>query len=317
MINPFFEIARRGKNESWRYLAGSALSLFAFIIPGGLLSWAFLFIYVQADGNPASRLLAADEIVSGELPFTGVSSTLFFIAANLAFFVFILGIDWSVRSLHGRSLLSLITPGDRINWRRIGQGFSVFFILKLIELGISYALAPQDFTLIFEPRIFFIFLIWVLLLTPIQIAAEELFCRGYLLQGIGSKFGKWTAILLTATLFAALHSSNPEVAAQADLESTLSLMGYYFLIGAFLAWLTVKDKTLELALGVHAANNIAIFLFVTSPDSVLPAPAIFSIASVGVSFAALFFTALLLLIFSFIIFRVLKKPAIASQANKR
>lgn len=312
MTNPFFEVARRGKNEGWRYLAGSVLTLFTFIIPGGLLSSGLLGLYVATDGNPASRLLTdSSEIGPGGLPVEGVGPLPLFIFINLGFFFFVLGVYLSVQWLHERSLLSLITPGDRINWRRIAQGFGVFFGLKVIEIGVNYALSPQEFTLIFEARTFFIFLACVLLLTPVQIAAEELFCRGYLLQGIGLKLGKWPAILSTSLLFAALHSSNPEVAAQSSFEATFSIMGYYFLIGAFLAWLTVKDKTLELALGVHAANNIATFLLVTSPDSVLPSPAVFSIAGIEATFFSLFYTALMLLIFAFIIFRVLKKPVIA------
>ncbi|MBE9475094.1 MAG: hypothetical protein IMY85_09410, partial [Chloroflexi bacterium] len=45
-------------------------------------------------------------------------------------------------------------------------------------------------------------------------------------------------------------------------------------LGAFLAWISLKDGRLELAIGVHAANNLVAGLVVTFPESVLPTPAI-------------------------------------------
>ncbi|MFK8185669.1 MAG: lysostaphin resistance A-like protein [Phormidesmis sp.] len=310
MSHPFIELAHQGKNQGWRYFVGSLLALFTFLIPGGFISFRLLLAYVQLDGNPDTRLLPVSEYIPGELPVTGVSPLVLYVIYNLAFPFFLLGIYWAVRYLHGRSLHTLITPFRRISWLRVGQGFGVFFILKAIEIFVSYGVAPEDFTLnVFQPKVFFSFLAWVLVLTPLQIAAEELFCRGYLLQGMGSKFGKWMAVLLTTILFTALHGYNPEVSSQGNLEGTLSILLYYFMVGAFLGWLTIKDKTIELALGVHAANNIATFIFVTSPNSAIPSPAIFTIADIEANFTALFFTALLLFAFAVIVFKGLKQPS--------
>lgn len=313
MSHPFIQLAHQGKNQGWRYFAGSLLALFTFLIPGGFISFRLLLAYVQLDGNPDTRLLPVSEYVPGELPVTGVSPLVLYVIYNLAFPFFLLGIYWAVRYLHGRSLRTLITPFSRISWLRIAQGFGVFFILKAIEIFVSFGLAPEDFTLnTFQPKVFFTFLAWVMVLTPLQIAAEELFCRGYLLQGMGSKFGKWIAVILTTLLFTALHGFNPEVSSQGNPEGTISILLYYFMVGAFLGWLTIKDKTIELALGVHAANNIATFIFVTSPNSAIPSPAIFSIADIEANFAALFFTALLLFAFALIVFKGLKRPTPAT-----
>ena len=314
MPHPFIQLAYQGKNQGWRYVVGSLLALFTFLIPGGFISFRLLLIYVQLDKDLSTRLLRPGEFVPGELPIAGVSPLLLYVYYNLAFPFFLLGIYWALRCLHGRSLRTLITPFRRISWLRIGQGFSVFFAIKIIEILASYAIAPEDFTInAFKPRVFFIFLTWVMILTPLQTTAEELFCRGYLLQGIGSKLGKRTAVLLTTLIFTALHGFNPEVSSQENPEGTISILLYYSMVGAFLGWLTIKDKTIELALGVHAANNIATFLFVTSPNSAIPSPAIFSIADIEANFAALFFTALLLLAFAVIIFRGLKRPVIDAE----
>jgi len=311
MLHPFIQLAHQGKNQGWRYFVGSLLALFTFLIPGGFISFQLLLAYVQLDGNADTRLLTPDEFLPGDLPVAGVSPLVLYVVYNLAFPFFLLGIYLAVRYLHGRSLHTLITPFRRISWRRIAQGFGVFFVLKVIEVLVSYLLAPEDFTLnAFDPGAFFVFLAWVMVLTPLQIAAEELFCRGYLLQGIGSKYGQLAAVLLTTVLFTALHGFNPEVSSQGNVEGSLTILLYYFMVGAFLAWLTIKDKTIELALGVHAANNIATFLLVTSANSAIPSPAIFSIADIEASFGYLFFTALLLFTFAVVVFRGLKRPVV-------
>lgn len=310
MSHPFIQLAYQGKNQGWRYFIGAFLALFTFLIPGSFVSFQLLLAYVQLDGNADTRLLPPSDFAPGELPVTGVSPLVLYVVYNLAFPFFLLGIYLAIRYLHGRSLQTLITPFRRVSWLRIAQGFGVFFVLKVVEVFVSYLIAPEDFTLnAFDPKVFFIFLAWVMVLTPLQITAEELFCRGYLLQGIGSKFGRWAAVLLTTILFTALHGFNPEVSSQGNLEGSLSILLYYFMVGAFLGWLTIKDKTIELALGVHAANNIATFLLVTSANSAIPSPAIFSIADIEASFSYLLLTAVLLFSFAVIIFRGLKRPA--------
>ena len=309
MMHPFLQLAYAGKNQGWRYLVGAFFVLFSFLVPGSLISFQLLFLYIELDGDPSTRVLSIESLEPGQLPFEGVSPLALYVFYNLAFLFFFFGIYLAIRWLHGRSLLTLITPYRRISWLRIAQGFSVFFVLKVVEILLSYLAAPEDFTLnTFEPQTFFWFLGWVVVLTPLQIAAEELFCRGYLMQGIGSKFGVWAAVLWTTILFTALHGSNPEVSSQSSFLSSLSILIYYTMVGAFLAWLTIKDKTIELALGVHAANNIATFLLVTSDNSAIPSPAIFTIADIEATIANLFLTALLLLAFAAIVFKCLRQP---------
>ncbi|MEL6472284.1 MAG: CPBP family glutamic-type intramembrane protease, partial [Cyanobacteria bacterium J06623_4] len=89
-----------------------------------------------------------------------------------------------------------------------------------------------------------------------------------------------------------------------------SLVMYYFMIGAFLAWLTIKEKSLELALGIHAANNMATFLLVTSSNSVIPSPAVFMVGEMEATFSLVLFTAIWLWLFSLIVFRLLRRPQV-------
>jgi uncharacterized protein len=72
-------------------------------------------------------------------------------------------------------------------------------------------------------------------------------------------------------LFAAAHFTNPEMGRGAVW------MGLnYWAFGVFLAAITLRDDRLELAWGVHAANNMFIFLIVNSTDSALKTPSIWT-----------------------------------------
>ncbi|MBE9059951.1 CPBP family intramembrane glutamic endopeptidase [cf. Phormidesmis sp. LEGE 11477] len=307
MSDAYIQLARQGRNHWWRYLLGSIVTLI-LSITGGTLTLGLFVAYIANDNNPNTRVLSPEAVAAGQPFIVGVSPLVLYIVYNLAFPFFLLGIYLSIRFLHRRSFRTLITPTRRISWQRISQGFIVYFLLIVVEVSISYALSPEAFTLNFQPWAFISFIPIVVVLTSLQTSTEELFFRGYLLQGIGSRFGKWLAILLPSILFMLLHLSNPEVTTQDSWEAVASLVIYYFMIGAFLAWLTIKDNGLELALGVHAANNIATFLLVTSNNSVIPSPAIFSVSKFEADFGIVILTAMSLWIFSFVVFRLLRHP---------
>jgi hypothetical protein len=74
-----------------------------------------------------------------------------------------------------------------------------------------------------------------------------------------------------------MHSANPETA---KVGFGLA-MTYYIGVGLFFALLTYFDGKLELALGIHASNNIYAFLFVTYPDSALPSPSVITMTELN------------------------------------
>jgi len=63
-------------------------------------------------------------------------------------------------------------------------------------------------------------------------------------------------------------------------EATVNypLLGlYYFAFGFCLAFITLKDGKLELALGAHAANNLFSVLIANYTITALPSPSIFTV----------------------------------------
>jgi uncharacterized protein len=98
--------------------------------------------------------------------------------------------------------------------------------------------------------------------------------RGYLTQAFGLLGrGIWLAWIVPALMFGLLHGVNPEI----EAFGFSTMMVYYIGMGLFLGWITLKSKGLELAVGLHVANNLYASLMVTFPDSAIPSPALFTI----------------------------------------
>ncbi len=87
----------------------------------------------------------------------------------------------------------------------------------------------------------------LLLVVPVQAAAEEYAFRGYLLQAVGAFLRRpWVPIAVQAVLFAAMHGWGTPWGF-ADLVVFGVLAGY----------LTVRTGGLEAAIALHVANNVA------------------------------------------------------------
>ena len=87
-------------------------------------------------------------------------------------------------------------------------------------------------------------------MVPLQTSAEELFFRGYLMQGLGRIFPmRLLPFVITSTLFGLLHFTNPEVDKLGDI-----ILITYLSTGFFLGAITLIDEGLELALGFHAGK---------------------------------------------------------------
>lgn len=262
----YLDMSLQGNSSPWRYVSGAFAILFIWLVLGGmatLILLAFIIVFQFTDTVDVIQLLQ-DPRQLGAIPY--------YLVLNLGFIFFFFGL-WLVNNLiHGRSLRTLVTARDKISWKRIMAGFSAWFLLLILASLIEYMIWPEAFTLNFNPRIFIPFTILALLITPIQTTSEELFFRGYLVQGGSLISRNWVFLSIwSGVLFALPHAANPEVETNFGL-----VMLSFFVLGSFLTWISLKDGSTELAIGIHAANNLLAALFLTMPDSVLPTPAIFS-----------------------------------------
>jgi membrane protease YdiL (CAAX protease family) len=263
-VSNYLEVARTGKNDWWRYLIS---------FPGILFSWFFfgaipvvvLILYVSADGNPSTNFSAAG--------FSGVPVLLEFSANMLTFVPFIAATLLAVRFIHARSLRTLVTGEAHIRRRRILAGAGAWLVIAALIAFVESLLYPGRYVLTFHATTLAVYAAAALILIPIQTSAEELFFRGYLLQWMGLRLkNKWVLAFLNGVLFFLPHIVNPEMAA----NSILIGLGY-FAIGFFFAFATLQDNGIELALGMHAANNLFTALFANYTVTALSSPALFTI----------------------------------------
>lgn len=265
MTHRYLSLAWQGKNAWWRYLFSILLILFFYQVIGAIPAVA-LITAITIDGNPNTQFNTET------IQFEGVNPILSYLVLNWFLLALLVGLVLSVRFLHQRSLLSLITPYDQIDWRRMIQGFGVYFGLMIGVTLLNSLITGRGYSLTFNASQFFLFLPIALIITPIQAATEELFFRGYVMQAIALLIRHPLAALLgSSTLFMLPHLFNPEAA------SNLPLMAmFYWLIGLFFAVITVQDNRLELAIGAHSANNLFVALVVNYPNSALPSPSLFT-----------------------------------------
>ncbi len=260
----YLDAAIWGNSSVWRYIIGILSILFIWLAIGGIATAVLLIIFSIFQGLNLADVtqLISDPSHLGYIPY--------FLVLNVGFAFFYSGIWLTVRLLHSRPLRSVVTAANSINWQRIGIGFMIWASLLLVGTLFEYFIWPETFTLTFNLQVFIPFALLALLLTPIQTTAEELFFRGYLVQAGSLISRNWVFLsIFSGILFALPHFSNPEVA-----SNTFVVLLSFFVLGAFLAWISLKDGSIELAIGVHAANNLMAGLIVTFPDSVLPTPAI-------------------------------------------
>jgi membrane protease YdiL (CAAX protease family) len=286
----FLDLARRGKNEWWRYVLSTALILFFWLVGSAVLAVFLLAVSLLGEG-------VRPDIDPNTGQMAGVDPLLLVTVLLLSFLPLLVGLLLAVRFIHDRPLTSLITPLARIDWKRMCVGFLAFGVLVAVGCVVESFLYPGRYKFTFDLLGTLKFTPVVLILIPFQAAAEELLVRGYMMQGIGLLTRRaWIPVVVSSLVFTLLHVSNPE--AQVD---TLVSLGSYLAAALLFALVTLKDNRLELAIGMHIANNVFV-LAVNNTVSALPVPSVFTVTTLdagyslistivmGVIFYAVFFS---------------------------
>ncbi len=255
MTNLYLENARQGKNEFWRY----------FVTTIGMIAISFLVTLIA---------LLVGVLIEGSLDVMSFSETTL-LAASMIPFPFATLVLWlATRFLHRRSFISLINPLGKIHWKRFFASAGIWLVLSALSDVVLAAMQPGNYVWDFDWKRFLPYFLLVLILVPLQTSTEELIFRGYVAQWMGQYTKRlWLPIIIPSIVFGLLHSFNPEVGAYGFWIT----MPFYVGFGLLLGWVTLKTESLELALGVHMANNLYASSVVTFPNSSLPSPALFRI----------------------------------------
>lgn len=202
----------------------------------------------------------------------GISQNLFLALMLFVFVTGLIALLLFIKPFNKRHYLTIINGTKKIRWSRIAWGAGVWLIITVIYLGVDFILNPDNFKFQFELSSFLPLFFITVLMMPIQTSCEELAFRGYFAQGMASFTGsRWLALIVPSVCFGLSHSFNPEVSA----HGFGIMMSQYILIGLLFGLVSILDDGIELGLGMHAANNMFLSLFMTNSDSVLQTPAVF------------------------------------------
>ncbi|WP_433832186.1 lysostaphin resistance A-like protein [Actinoplanes sp. CA-015351] len=219
----------------WRTLLGTL-----FIVVTGLVvgNGGYLMVTLAAE-------IAGKPEVDG-FPSFGPLTDLAVAFAMIAVFLpaTLLAARWFQRRPAGT--LSSVAGRLRIRWLLICLGVAAVAVLSVAFLASLPGSSPDDATDFAGWGPFATATIVLLLVVPVQAAAEEYVCRGWLLQSVGAWFrSPWVAILPQAVIFGALHGWGTPWGF-ADL----------FIFGVVTGWLTIRTGGLEAAIALHVCNNL-------------------------------------------------------------
>ncbi|NJR62904.1 MAG: CPBP family intramembrane metalloprotease [Cyanobacteria bacterium CRU_2_1] len=300
----YVEAAGWGKYQWWRYLLGLMIILFAWMIAANVAS---ALVALALGGQEGAAAL-------GRLDYAAFGPVGGFVVVMAGFPVFLAGILIAVSLIHQRHPRTLVTAREKISWRRVGHGFVAGFVPWVLLGGLGqYLLYPDTFSFNSDLKTFALFVPIALILTAIQTTTEELFFRGYIVQGASLIWSNRVFLaLVSAVIFTLPHATNPESQEGGWIGMFL---GLFVGTGLLFAIVSLIDGTTELAIGAHFANNIAYFVLFNWSGSFFTTPALFSISEYHARFYDI--TSLVLIpVFWAIVFWVFKRDEVSELVSQ-
>ena len=255
-----FEVSQE-RPKLWRWILGTFIILLGWLVLGAILTAVTAGLF----GLDLLALAGSDkeslEIVRGYEPWQAASAVL------LSFLPLLLLPIALHRLLLGAPLRNLFTRSNRSFAHEVALGAAVMALLLVVTGVPDFILNNSSYSWSFDVARFIPYLLVAFTLIPIQTTAEEVFYRGWIQQRLeNGRRSIWVVSIIGGVLFALPHLGNPEVSG----NLLLPILGYGS-TGFMFTWVTMRDQSMGLAVGAHAANNILAGLLVSSADSALPA----------------------------------------------
>jgi membrane protease YdiL (CAAX protease family) len=186
--------------------------------------------------------------------------------------------------------LSSVQP--RLRWRYLGICVGIAVIALNAALLLSLVVTePLHFQM---QQGFWGFFAVIVLTSPIQAAAEEMFFRGYLMQALGSLFSRpWFGVIVSSVVFAIFHGTQ-------NLPLFIDRLAFG-LLAAMLAW---RTGGLEAGIAAHVVNNVFAYTIAGLTGSVAELRAVQEIPWVTAAFDVGGFA--LFAVFAYLVARRLK-----------
>lgn len=284
------EFALNKGNQIWKYII---VLIVTFVAASFIGSIPLLVVYTIKAAQTGAIGKTLDISNLGAI---GISSNLALVLLMLPLVLGLVILICLVRWFQNRSYTEIINGTRKVRWNRFFIGAICWVVLMLSVYIIEYILDPTNFILQFNLSTFVPLVFISFLIIPLQTSFEELAFRGYLAQGIGALTkSRWLVMVIPSLLFGLLHYSNPEV----KEFGFWIMMPQYIFFGMIFGLISILDDGIELAMGVHAANNIFLSLFFTHSSSAFQTAAVFSIQKINpyVEFLSLILSGMILIAF--------------------
>ncbi|MFJ6562820.1 type II CAAX prenyl endopeptidase Rce1 family protein [Streptomyces sp. NPDC091412] len=240
---PYHRMARYSPHHRWWWpLLGTVVLVF-----GSVLATLFLYLLTEGIGTAAGY----PELPDGGVDFGPVLGTgldLAFIAVDLP--LVLLAVLWLGRRPAG----TVASVAGRPRWRWLAWCL-LAAVPPMVLLPVVAIFLPDDqgdgggAGVWVGWQTFLVSLAMLVVLVPLQSAAEEYVFRGWLLQAAGAFLrSPWLAVLPQAVLFAAAHGWGTPWGF-ADL----------LVFGVVAGLLTIRTGGLEASIALHALNNLLAF----------------------------------------------------------
>ena len=264
----FFFNATLGSNQLWRWVLGLIVILLMWIGIGSIVLGIVGCAFLRATNAFGISCSDAMEI-------TGDGSlTVILILAGFGFVVGLVGIWGVVRLIHEKPLSRVISGRVSFDCNRYLYAMLVALVVSLVVFLTNRFVLRLDMTFQQPGWEYLVFFLFALLLVPIQTGFEELFFRGYILQGTMLLVRKKLVLaILSGVIFALPHLTNPEASAYGFAPYVVALVSF----GVFFGLMTLLDGGIELAAGYHAVNNLFMGLVANTESAVIVTPSLFTI----------------------------------------
>jgi uncharacterized protein len=249
----------------WRSVIGVVLGLSLFALVNMVVSQAVVMVFwaTTAADQPLREFSA--NAFAFQLPIG-------MLAANLGLAALI-PIAWALMALIHQMRprwLSSVQPG--IRWRYL---LACLAIATVVLNGVMLLSTTVGEELSIRPQSgFWGFFIVIVLTSPIQAVAEEIFFRGYLLQAFGSLLVKpWLGVVASSLVFAVLHGTQ-------NVPLFVDRLAFGLLAG-LLVW---RTGGLEAGIAAHVINNVFAYLIAGLTSTIAALKAIKGIGWVDAAF---------------------------------
>lgn len=240
-----FVAPARPRSQLWRLILG--LAVVAVVYIGFAMAMLAL---ARAIAGQAGLMAMGGAFVSSTSP--GGMAVLLVTFVGLA-----LGAWAAVRLLHRRGFATLFGPDPARTRRDFSRALLV--TLALFGAGLALGLLLLEPVPNLAPGRWLMWLPLALVLVFVQIMAEEVVFRGYLIQQLAARFASplvWG--VAPALLFGAAHWNPADMGGNAA-----AIVAATALFGLVAADLTARTGNIGAALGIHFANNVSSLLLLS------------------------------------------------------